>query len=110
MIYCNRFSLAMKRSGWKNRGTSFSDLGVLLECGKRDLTTTKNVLHYVNTGTAKLMFSLGKELFFVPVMMVLKALKAGEWPYTIVNTYTHGPNIYKDTKLLMSSLMVLNRV
>ena len=65
----------MKRPSWKGRGKSFSDMGVLLECGKKDLTTTKNVLHYVTTGTARFMFSFNKELFFVPVLMILKCLK-----------------------------------
>merc|ERR1719228_2781699 len=69
------YPISMKRGGWKNRGKNFSDLGVLLECGKRDLTTTKNVLHFVTTGTAKFMFALNKELFFVPVVMILKCLK-----------------------------------
>jgi len=69
------YVVAMKRSSWKNRGKNFSDLGVLLECGKRDLTITKNVLHFVTTGTAKFMFALNKELFFVPVAMILKCLK-----------------------------------
>ena len=64
--------MAMQRPSWKNRGKNFSDLGVMLECGKRDLTTVKNVLHYVTTGSAKFMFNVGKELFFVPVVMVLK--------------------------------------
>merc|ERR1719402_1232546 len=69
------YPVAMKRGGWKKRGQNFSELGVLLECGKRDLTTTKNVLHFVTTGTAKYMFALNKELFFVPVIMILKCLK-----------------------------------
>ena len=64
----------MQRPSWKNRGKNFSDLGVMLECGKRDLTTVKNVLHYVTTGSAKFMFNVGKELFFVPVVMMLKLL------------------------------------
>merc|ERR1719153_930938 len=69
------YPVAMKRGGWKKRGQNFSDLGVLLECGKRDLTTTKNVLHFVTTGSAKYMFALNKELFFLPVVMLLKCLK-----------------------------------
>ena len=69
------YPVAMKRGGWKKRGQNFSELGVLLECGKRDLTTTKNVLHFVTTGSAKYMFALNKELFFLPVMMLLKCLR-----------------------------------
>jgi len=69
------YPIAMQRSSWKNRGANFSDMGVLLECGKRDLTTTKNVVHYVTTGNIRFMFSVNKELFFVPVVLVLKCLK-----------------------------------
>eukprot|EP00092_Neocalanus_flemingeri_P024162 GFUD01026209.1.p1 GENE.GFUD01026209.1~~GFUD01026209.1.p1 ORF type:complete len:1157 (+),score=299.03 GFUD01026209.1:56-3526(+) len=69
------YPVAMKRGSWKNRGKNFSDMGVLLECGKKDLTTTKNVLHFVTTGNAKYMFALNKELFFVPVILILKCLK-----------------------------------
>jgi DNA-directed RNA polymerase I subunit RPA2 len=32
------------------------------------------VLHFVTTGTAKFMLSFGRELFFVPVVMLLKCL------------------------------------
>ena len=64
----------MQRPSWKNRGKHFSDLGVQIDCGKLDMTTVKNVVHFVTTGTCKLMFNVGKELFFVPVVMVLKCL------------------------------------
>lgn len=77
----------MKRPGWKGRGKNFSDLGVLLECGKPDLTTTKNVLHYVTTGTARFMFSYNKELYFVPVIMLLKCLKVINWLIIILLSY-----------------------
>ncbi len=33
-----------------------------------------NVLHYLSDGGIKLMFNVDKELFFVPLMMVMKAL------------------------------------
>ena len=45
-----------------------------IDCGKRDMTTVKNVIHFVTTGTAKFMFNVGKELFFVPAVMILKCL------------------------------------
>ncbi len=68
------FPVAMQRPSWKNRGRNFSDLGVAIDCCKPDLTTIKNVLHFVTTGTAKFMFNVGRELFFVPVVMILKSL------------------------------------
>ena len=68
------YPIAMKRSSWKNRGKNFSDLGVQIDCGKVDMTTVKNVLHFVTTGTCKFMFNVGKELYFIPVIMILKCL------------------------------------
>ncbi|CAB4057057.1 DNA-directed RNA polymerase I subunit RPA2 [Lepeophtheirus salmonis] len=68
------YPIAMCRPSWKNRGKHFSEYGVLLECSKPDLTVTKNVLHFVTTGSAKYMFSFGRQLFFVPVIMILKCL------------------------------------
>lgn len=38
------------------------------------MTTIKNVIHFVTSGTAKFMFNVGKELFFIPAVMVLKCL------------------------------------
>ena len=64
----------MQRPSWKNRGKNFSDLGVQIDCGKVDMTTIKNVLHFVTTGTCKFMFNVKKELYFVPVIMILKCL------------------------------------
>ena len=32
------------------------------------------MLHFVSTGSAKFMFNVGRELFFVPVIMILKCL------------------------------------
>ena len=68
------YPIAMQRPSWKNRGKNFSDLGISIDCSKPDLTVVKNVLHFVTTGTAKFMFNVGRELFFVPVVMMLKCL------------------------------------
>ena len=68
------YPIAMQRPSWKNRGKNFSDYGVTIDCCKPDLTTVKNVLHFVSTGTAKFMFNVGRELFFIPVVMILKCL------------------------------------
>ena len=72
-ITCNN-NFIIFRPSWKNRGKSFSDFGISIDCCKPDLTTIKNVVHFVTTGTAKFMFNVGRELFFIPVIMILKML------------------------------------
>ena len=61
---------SLKKNMYKNDGI----FNFFTDCCKPDLTTIKNVLHFVSTGSAKFMFNVGRELFFVPVIMVLKCL------------------------------------
>ncbi|XP_014274585.1 DNA-directed RNA polymerase I subunit RPA2 isoform X2 [Halyomorpha halys] len=68
------YPIAVKRSTWKQRGDSFSDLGVLMRCVQRDHTATTNVLHFVNDGTVKLMFSYQRVLYYAPLMLIVKCL------------------------------------
>ncbi|CAH0385289.1 unnamed protein product [Bemisia tabaci] len=68
------YPIALKRSTWKDRGTLFSDIGVQMRCVKQDQTAKNNVLHFVTDGTAKLMFTHRKMIFFAPVMLIMKAL------------------------------------
>ncbi|XP_043275867.1 DNA-directed RNA polymerase I subunit RPA2 [Venturia canescens] len=68
------YPIAIKRSGWKGRGINFSDLGLLIRCVRDDNTATTNTLHYVTDGSAKLMFSHRKILYYVPLVLMLKCL------------------------------------
>jgi DNA-directed RNA polymerase I subunit RPA2 len=65
----------MTRNGWRTRGDLFSEHGVFIRSvASGDHTATQNVLHYLRDGTAKFMLSFRRELFFLKVMLVLKAL------------------------------------
>ncbi|XP_029831423.2 DNA-directed RNA polymerase I subunit RPA2 [Ixodes scapularis] len=68
------YPIAMMRNSWKNRGKMYSEYGVSLRSVKPDQTGTNMVLHYLTNGTVQVMFSYMKEIFFMPVMMLLKAL------------------------------------
>ncbi|XP_034948641.1 DNA-directed RNA polymerase I subunit RPA2 [Chelonus insularis] len=68
------YPIAIRRSGWKQRGEQFSDLGLLLRCVRDDNTAVNNTLHYVTNGTAKLMFTHRKVLYYAPIIMILKCL------------------------------------
>ena len=77
------FPISLKRNSWKDRGHNFSSVGVIIRCVKTDQTSTNNVLHYLTNGHAKLMMSHRKKLFYIPAMMVIKALT----PETDVEIY-----------------------
>ncbi|CAG0887012.1 unnamed protein product [Cyprideis torosa] len=68
------YPIAMSRSSWKGRGKLFSEYGVMIRCVAPDQTTTNNVLHFLNDGTCRLMFSFQRQLFYAPLMMLLKVL------------------------------------
>ncbi|XP_058802339.1 DNA-directed RNA polymerase I subunit RPA2 [Phymastichus coffea] len=68
------YPIAIKRSGWKQRGDQFSDLGILLRTVRDDNTATTNTLHFVTNGSAKLMFQHRKVLYYVPLILMLKCL------------------------------------
>lgn len=82
------YPIALERPSWKNDGTLFTEYGVYIRCSRPDQTSNPMVLHYLSDGTAKLMFFYRKEKFFVPVMMMLKALSGNLPDIEIFNELT----------------------
>lgn len=68
------YPISLRRGTWKDRGQLFSDLGVIVRSVAPDQTSVNNVLHFLHNGTCKFMFSSGRAMSYVPVMMILKAL------------------------------------
>lgn len=75
IVQRRNYPLALARTSWKTRGKMFSEYGVTVRCVKADQTATEMVLHYLTNGTAQLKFTYGRELFFAPVVLMLKALR-----------------------------------
>ncbi|GIY37975.1 DNA-directed RNA polymerase I subunit RPA2 [Caerostris darwini] len=68
------YPIAMLSSSWKKRGDLFTEFGVLVRSVRKDQSGTNNVMHYLSDGTAKLMFTYKREMFIIPVMIILRAL------------------------------------
>ncbi|XP_069110170.1 LOW QUALITY PROTEIN: DNA-directed RNA polymerase I subunit RPA2-like [Argopecten irradians] len=68
------FPTCMTRPSWKNRGKQYTEFGVSIRCVLNDQSGITNILHYLSNGTATLNFTYNKEMFFVPVVFILKAL------------------------------------
>jgi DNA-directed RNA polymerase I subunit RPA2 len=66
--------IALVRSSFANRGSTYTNFGVQIRSSRRDQTTLTNVLHYLNDGNVMLRFSWRRAEYLVPVMMILKAL------------------------------------
>ncbi|KAJ1636819.1 hypothetical protein T492DRAFT_956430 [Pavlovales sp. CCMP2436] len=67
--------LALVRPTFKNRGTDFTDRAVQMRCVRTDQSSVTVALHYLHTGNCMLRFTLRKSEYFVPVALVLKALR-----------------------------------
>ncbi|XP_045539840.1 DNA-directed RNA polymerase I subunit RPA2 [Papilio machaon] len=74
LVTRRNYPVAIKRSGWRMRGNLFSDYGVLVRCVTADQTSTNNVLHFLQNGTCKLMFSHRKMMYYAPVLLIMKCL------------------------------------
>lgn len=66
--------LALIRSSFANRGSTYTQYGVQIRSARPDQTTLTNVLHYLTDGNVMLRFSWRKTEYLVPVVMILNAL------------------------------------
>ncbi|OAF69426.1 RNA polymerase I subunit 2, partial [Intoshia linei] len=62
------------RTSWLKRGSLYSKYGVSMRCVKDDETSSNMILHYLNNGTAQLCIFFEKKMFFIPVVLIIKAL------------------------------------
>lgn len=67
---------AIQRSNYKNRGPTYTDLGVAIRCARSngDQTSITNTVHYLTTGGATLKFVARKQEFLIPVILIIRAL------------------------------------
>lgn len=68
------YPLAIERSSYKNRGNNYSDKGVSMRCTRQDQSSVTITLHYLTNGNASLRFTLRKQEFLLPVVLVAKSL------------------------------------
>mmetsp|Transcript_1430 Transcript_1430/g.1921 ORF Transcript_1430/g.1921 Transcript_1430/m.1921 type:complete len:1240 (+) Transcript_1430:30-3749(+) len=70
---------AIQRSNYKNRGPTYTDLGVAIRCSRYcgDQTSITNTVHYLTTGSATIKFLARKQEFLIPVIIIIRALSGG---------------------------------
>ncbi|KAG6828654.1 hypothetical protein H0H92_007123 [Tricholoma furcatifolium] len=66
--------ISLIRPSFTNRGPSYTPYAVQIRCVRPDQTSVTNNLHYLSNGNAMLRFSLRKQEYVIPIMLVLKAL------------------------------------
>jgi len=68
------FPLGIIRPSWKNRGQYYTEFGVTIRSMTEDQTTASMVVHYLSNGTVNVCIFNKKEMFFLPLILLLKAL------------------------------------
>ncbi|XP_052246155.1 DNA-directed RNA polymerase I subunit RPA2-like [Dreissena polymorpha] len=68
------FPMCVQRPSWKGRGPMFTDYGVMMRCVMNDHSATNLVLHYLSNGTAQLCFYNKNQVYFAPIIIILKGL------------------------------------
>ena len=68
------YPMAITRGAYTNRGPLYSNKGVVIRCVRPDQSAITLTLHYLTDGSATVRFALRRQEFFLPVIMVLKAL------------------------------------
>jgi hypothetical protein len=68
------YPMAITRGAYTNRGPLYSNKGVVIRCVRPDQSGITLTLHYLTDGSATVRFALRRQEFFLPVVMVLKAL------------------------------------
>ncbi|XP_015771434.1 PREDICTED: DNA-directed RNA polymerase I subunit RPA2-like [Acropora digitifera] len=68
------FPLAIARPSWKSRGPLYTEYGIQIRCVRKDQTAVNMTLHYLSDGNIMTSINYRKEIFFVPLIFILKAL------------------------------------
>jgi DNA-directed RNA polymerase I subunit RPA2 len=66
--------ISLLRPSFLSRGPSYTQYAVQIRCVRPDQTSVTNTLHYLSNGSAMLRFTLRKQEYVIPIMLVLKAL------------------------------------
>jgi DNA-directed RNA polymerase I subunit RPA2 len=68
------YPIAISRPSWKNRGALYTEYGIQIRSVRKDQSSSTLTLHYLTDGSCMIQFSKNKEMFFVPLIFILKAL------------------------------------
>jgi DNA-directed RNA polymerase I subunit RPA2 len=68
------YPMAVQRSAYAKRGPLYSNKAIMMRCVRPDQSGVTITVHYLNDGNARARFSLKKQEFFVPVVLLIKSL------------------------------------
>ena len=67
--------MAIERAAFSKKGPMYTSKGCAIRCGRPDMTSITLTLHYLSDGSVNVRFMMDKAEFFVPFVMLIKALR-----------------------------------
>uniref|UniRef100_A0A915C6V3 DNA-directed RNA polymerase subunit beta n=3 Tax=Parascaris TaxID=6254 RepID=A0A915C6V3_PARUN len=76
LLVANRrnFPIALVRRSFREKGKLFTQYGVMMRCIKENHSAAMITMHYLETGAITVAVQYRRELFYIPLMYILKAL------------------------------------
>ncbi|KAI6659718.1 hypothetical protein LOD99_10708 [Oopsacas minuta] len=74
VVQRRNFPIALIRDAWRQKGDIFSNKGISIRCVNSDFSVSIMIAHYLNNGSCSLSISRGGQIFYFPLIYVLKAL------------------------------------
>uniref|UniRef100_A0A8C4QR94 DNA-directed RNA polymerase n=1 Tax=Eptatretus burgeri TaxID=7764 RepID=A0A8C4QR94_EPTBU len=68
------YPIPIKRPKWQSRGPGFTAYGISIHCVRDEHSAINLNLHYLESGSVMLNFIFKKELYYIPLGFVLRAL------------------------------------
>eukprot|EP00742_Colponemidia_sp_Colp-10_P010597 GILJ01011653.1.p1 GENE.GILJ01011653.1~~GILJ01011653.1.p1 ORF type:complete len:1142 (+),score=150.84 GILJ01011653.1:411-3428(+) len=66
---------AVVRQAFTKRGPSYTNFGTVIRCVRPDQSSVTVTCHYLNDGSCMIRFSIRKQEFFLPAVVLLKCLR-----------------------------------
>jgi DNA-directed RNA polymerase I subunit RPA2 len=67
-------AISILRNSFQKRGPTFTEFGIQMRCVRPDESSATITLHYCRDGAIFFRFSMKKQEFLIPVILVLRAL------------------------------------
>ncbi|XP_020522077.1 DNA-directed RNA polymerase I subunit 2 isoform X2 [Amborella trichopoda] len=68
------YPMCLERSFFRNQGLGYTDKAIVMRCEREDLSSVTVRLYYLESGSARLGFSIRRSERLIPVGIILKAL------------------------------------
>ncbi|TKR92764.1 hypothetical protein L596_007349 [Steinernema carpocapsae] len=76
LLIANRrnYPIALVRKTFRDKGALFSQFGVMMRCVKENHSASMITLHYLESATIMIAVQFRREIFYIPLMYIIKAL------------------------------------